>query len=240
MEVIGRVLVAAREAEESVRRTGGRQGEAVEVRRQEGRHRATERTDRADEGGRSASQHRGAIEGEGLRAKVGRAGGVEHVHTHVVGVGPDGEVRIIEEIRPEVKAIPIIGAGGIARGGNRNALVSDRRASGRTGELADHPAISQLIVKNDGITEAAGLAGAAEPAPKRDDAVRAEDGVAGSLVENLVAFVDHLHVLREADGAVGIGRGAAASDTGEGNAVEIKDGRGNAGREEVKNRTRSR
>ena len=135
-----------------------------------------------------------------------------------------------------MKAISIIGAGGIARGGNRNALIGDRRAPGRAGELADHPAIGQLIVKHDGIAEAASLACAAEAAPKRDDTVRSEDGVAGGFVEDLVTFVDHLHVLREADGAIGIGRGAAATDAGEGDAVEIKDRRGNAGREEVKNR----
>ena len=59
-------------------------------------------------------QHRGAIKGERLRAEKGRAGGIEHVHAHVVGVGPDAEVRIIEEVRAEVKAITIIGAGGVA------------------------------------------------------------------------------------------------------------------------------
>ena len=136
-----------------------------------------------------------------------------------------------------MKAIPIIGAGGIARGGNRHAFISDRRASGRAGELADHPAIGQLIIKHDRIAKAASLAGTAEPAPKRDDAIRAEDGVTSGFVENLVTFINHLYVLRQADGTVGIGRSAAATDTGERDAVEIKDRRGNAGREEMKNRT---
>ena len=237
MKVVGRVLVAAREAEESVRRAGGRQGETVEVGRQKGRNRAAERTDRTDEGRRSASQHRGTIERERLRTEVSRAGRVEHVHAHVVRVRPDGELGVIEVVRPKVETITIVGAGRVTRSGNGNTLVRDRRPSSRAGELADHPAIGQLIIKHDGITKAAGFAGAAEAAPKRDDTVRAEDGVTGGFVENLVTFVDHLHVLRQADGAVGIGRSAAATDTGEGDAVKVKDRRGNAGREEVKNRT---
>ncbi len=148
---------------------GAPAGGKVEPSRSAGRKGATERTertDRADESGGRTSQHRGAIESERLRTEIGRTGGIEHVHAHVVGVGPDREVRVIEEVRPEMKPITIIGAGGIARGGDSNALIGDRNAASRGRELGDDPTIGQLIVKDDGITGAARLAGAAEAAPE--------------------------------------------------------------------------
>ena len=166
MEVIDRVIPGIGKLDEGVRCARGWQGGAIEIGRQERRDRATERTDRADEGGGRTSQHRGAIEGERLRAEIGRAGGIEHVHAHVVGVGPDRQVRVIEEVRAEVKAITIIGAGGIARGGDSHAFIGDRRAAGRGRKLSDDPAIGQLIIEDDGIAGAARLAGAAEAAPE--------------------------------------------------------------------------
>src|SRR5262245_42092053 len=104
MEVIDRVIPGIWKLDEGVRCANGWQGRAVEIGRQERRDRAAERTDRADEGGRRTSQHGGAIEGERLRTEIYRAGRVEHVHAHVIGVGPDRKVRVIKEVRPEVKA----------------------------------------------------------------------------------------------------------------------------------------
>ena len=65
-----------------------------------------------------------------------------------------------------MKAITIIGAGGIARGGDSHAFIGDRRASGRGRKLSDDPTIGQLIIENDRITGAARLAGATEAAPE--------------------------------------------------------------------------
>ena len=106
-------------------------------------------------------------------------------------------MRVIEEVRPEVKAITIIGAGCVARGGDRDAFIGYRRASSRGGELSDHPTIGQLIIEDDRITGAAGLAGATEAAPERTDAIRPEDRVASGFVEDLVTFVHHLDILRQ-------------------------------------------
>ena len=147
---------------------GAPAGGRVKPSRSAGRKGATEPpgTDRANEGGWRTSQHCGAIEGERLRTEIGRAGGIEHVHAHVVGIGPVRKVRVVEEVRPEVKAITIIGAGCVTRGGNCDAFIGYRRASGRGGELSDDPTIGQLIIENDRITGAARLAGATEAAPK--------------------------------------------------------------------------
>ena len=145
-------------------------------------------------------------------------------------------MRIIEEIRPEVKPVTAISAGSIARGGNGHALVRDRRTPSRRGKLGNNPTIGQLVIENDGIAKAARLAGPAEAAPERRDAIRTEKGVTGGFVEDLEAFVDHLNVLRQANGAVCVRRSAAAADAREGNAVEAKDRHGNVRRKEAKQR----
>ena len=75
-----------------------------------------------------------------------------------------------------MEAITIIGAGSVARRGDRDAFVG--RDAG-AGELADEPTVSDLVVDNDGITEAARLANAAEAGKKSLDIERAEKGSAG-------------------------------------------------------------
>src|SRR5262245_32438253 len=147
MEVIDRVIPGNGKLYESVRFARGWQGEAIEIGREERRDRATERTDRADEGGGRTSQHGSAIEGERLWTEIHRAGGIEHVHAHVVGIRPDRKMRVIEEVRPEVKTITIIGAGCVTRGGDSHALIGYRDTPGRSRELSDDPTIGQLIIE---------------------------------------------------------------------------------------------
>ncbi len=98
VEMVDKVEIAVRETDKSVRRAVGRQGEAIEVRRQKWRDGGAERFDRADESRRITRQHRRAIERERLRPEIGGAGCVEHVHAHVISVGPDGEVRVIVKV----------------------------------------------------------------------------------------------------------------------------------------------
>ncbi|HAF14621.1 MAG TPA: hypothetical protein DCK99_13175 [Blastocatellia bacterium] len=98
VEVIRGVLATSWESYETIRRTGRRQRRAVQIGRQKGRDRAAERADRADEGGGRASQHRRAIERKRLRTEVSCAGGIEHIHAHVIAVGPDSELGIVEKV----------------------------------------------------------------------------------------------------------------------------------------------
>ena len=177
----------------------------------------------ADERGREAGEHLRPVEGEGLRAEEGRAGRVEHVHAHVVGVWPDGELGIVEEVCAEMKAIAVIRAGGIARDGDGDALVG--RDPGAC-ELADDPAVGELVVDHDRVAVAIGLANAAKAGPDRGDARRPQHRGTRGLVEDLIAFVDDLDVLRRAHLAIGVRRRAIARHTREGGAVEVQNGAG--------------
>ena len=77
--------------------------------------------------------------------------GIEHVHRHVVAIGPDAEMGIIEKVGAEVKAIAIVSAGGTRGRGDGDAFVG--RDPRRAGKLADKPAIGDLIVKDDRIAK---------------------------------------------------------------------------------------
>jgi hypothetical protein len=73
-------------------------------------------------------------------------------------------MRIIEEVGAEVKGIAIVSAGGIAGGRDSYAFIG-RRSSG---ELADEPAVGDMVVQDDGVATASG-ADAAETGPDRVD-----------------------------------------------------------------------
>ena len=94
----------------------------------------------------------------------------------------------------------------------------------RAGELGDDPAVGEMIVKDDWVASAIGLADAAEASPERSDPNWSQDRCAGCLVKDLIAFVHHLNVLSCPDDAVRIGRMAIARDTGIRDTVKIKDG----------------
>src|SRR5437016_11977392 len=130
-----------------------------------------------------------------------------------------------------MKAIAIVAAGGIGRGGNSDAFISDRAVTGGLGKLSDDPSIGQMVVKDNRIAVATSLAGAAETGPDGRDTIRSQDGVAGRFIEYLVALVNNLDVLRFTNRAVGIGRHAIATDTGEGDTVEIISGSRDVGRD---------
>src|SRR5262249_52131942 len=140
----------------------------------------------------SSGEHLGTIERERLRAEISGAGGIEHIHAHVISVWPDTEVRVIEEVRAEVKVITSPGAGRIVSRGNRNAFV--RRNAG-AGELSDDPAVRDLIVKHYRISEAARLANATKTAPERSNTDRPEQRSARGLIPYLHPFIDRLHIL---------------------------------------------
>ena len=63
-----------------------------------------------------------------------------------------------------MKAVAIVGAGGVARGGDGDALVRrDRRAR----ELADEPAVGELVIEHDRVALPVVCANAAKAGPDR-------------------------------------------------------------------------
>src|SRR5688572_23693195 len=179
-----------------------------------------------DESRRQSREHLRAIESERLWSKIRRRERVEHVHAHVIAVGPNAQVRIVEEVGTEMKVVTMIRAGGVASGRDGDALVS---RNGNAGELRDDPAIGELIVKHDRISTVIELTNTAEALPDGGDGGWAKQLGPGAFVENLEAFVDHLHVLRRPDFTVGVGRCAVASDAGKLNAVEVHFSGGHRG-----------
>ena len=227
VEVEDLVNAGARPLHERARRARGRQRRAVQV---GGVVRILARADGdagAHEGRGIAGEHRRPVERERLRAEKRVARRVEDVHAHVIGVGPDGDVGIVEEVRAQVKAVAGISAGRVGRGGDGDALVC---RNGRPGELADEPAVGELVVEHDRVAVAGRLADAGEAGPERGDSHRPEDGGARRLVEDLEAFIDDLDVLRQAHLAVRVGGRAVAHHARERDAVEVQYGGGHGRR----------
>src|SRR2546421_10473286 len=104
-------------------------------------------------------------------------------------------MRVVEEVRAEVEAVAVPAASRVARRRAGDALV--RRAR-RSSELRDHPAVRDLVVEDDRVAVACGLADAAEAAPERRDPGRAVERGARRLAEDLEALVHDLDVLRGA------------------------------------------
>src|SRR4051794_19352021 len=107
-----------------------------------------------------------------------------------------------------MESVTIPGTSRIVGRRNSNALV---RRHG-TGELADHPSIRDLIVKNDRVAVASGLAETTEAGPNGNDARWPKNGSARIFIEDLIAFVDHLDILGRADLAIGIRRSTVTRD----------------------------
>src|SRR5581483_1917824 len=118
-----------------------------------------------------------------LRPDVGlRAGRAEDVRREVVAVGPDAQLRVVEEVRAQVEAVAVPRARRVARLRDGDALVR-RDVVPVDGELAHEPAVGELVVEHDGVAGAAALAEAAETAPERADPDWAEQRGARRLVE---------------------------------------------------------
>jgi hypothetical protein len=186
------VDTAARKGDERIGGADRRSHRTVEVAGQEGRLRPSSRDSWSDKSGGQAGEHSRAVKGEGLWPEKDGASRVEHVHGHVVAVGPDAEMRIIKKVGAEVKGIAIVSAGGIRGGGDGDALVG---WGPRTGELADKPAVGDMVVEHDGVAIAISLADTAEAGPDRGDGSRPKDRRTGCLVKDLIAFVHNLNVL---------------------------------------------
>ena len=101
-------------------------------------------------------------------------------------------MRVIEKVAAEMKGITIVGPGSIRAGRDGDALV---RWNGRPGELANQPAIGDVIVKDDGIAVAIALADATKAGPDRGDGRWPQNRCTRRLIKDLIAFVHHLNVL---------------------------------------------
>src|SRR2546421_11646706 len=118
MEMESPISSSARKFYEGRRRAGRRRCRSIEISRQVNVLRRTTGGARANERCRQSRQHLCAVEREWLRAEECCARCIEHIHAHVIGVGPNSEVRIIEEVIAEVERGTVVRTRGIACRGN--------------------------------------------------------------------------------------------------------------------------
>ena len=85
---------------------------------------------------------------------------------------------------------------------DRNAVVVDRPTRG---ELAEEPAILQLVIQYDRIAGGIGAIRDREPGPERTS-VHWPDKLIAVLVVNSEDEIDHLHIVVRSYFAVGVGR----------------------------------
>lgn len=216
------------ERDKRIRSASSRQDCPVEITRQEGSLTSSSCNSRGDKGGSQAAEHFRPLKGESLGAEESCAGGIKHVHGHVVTVRPDTKMWIIEEVATEMKPIAIVSAGGIRGCRDSNTLIGWRR----TGELAYEPPVGGLVVNDNRVATAIGFADPAKAGPNGANCSRPKDRRPGGLIKDLIAIVHHLHVLGQTYGAVGIGRRTVAGDTWKWDPIKIKDGGGHRFRDQ--------
>ena len=170
-------------------RPRGRRRRAVEVGR--GQHLEAERIQRGRRealvGRGGAGEHVGSVE----RVDRGRA----FVRAEVVGVGPDGVLRVVRELGEREDVVVPAAADRVRRLRHVDAQVVARR-----GELGDQPALRELVVEHDRVA-AARRAGAGA-AQRRERERAGDDGAVGLVVDRVVrgaAAVDGLDVVGRAD-----------------------------------------
>ena len=173
------------------------------------------------DGGRSPGQHLLALKCPHVEATVGKP----TLGSHVIAVRPHadlGIVRIYWIARRVVgrKRIQVPSAGDRVVGsgdGDALAIVGGRVHC----ELADQPAIRQMVVSNDRIAIVVGLARPAEAVPQRVDGRGAGQQIA-VLVINGKGRIYRLNVVGRADGAHRVG----GYEAGGRDAVEVAGHRG--------------
>ena len=143
-----------------------------------------------DDAGRLAEEHLAPLEGEHADSGRGLRVRRELVGHHVVAVGPDADLRVVEEdVGAEVELVEVVRAGRVAgrRDGDALAvLVVARLTRGRGDELRDQPSPGDLVVDDDWISVVVDLALAVRVRPELvDRRGRAQDG-AGLRVDGEV------------------------------------------------------
>src|SRR5688572_28365087 len=119
-----------------------------------------------------------------------------------------------------MKAVAVPTTSGVARGRDCYAFIG---GNADAGELANDPAVGELIVKHHRISGSCRLARSTEARPNTLNTHRPEYRSARSFVEDLKSFVNHLHVLRRSHLAVGIRRRAVAANTWERDTVKVEN-----------------
>ena len=108
---------------------------------------------------RIADQHLGTVKRKHARLLKRRTGLVELVVGHVVAIGPQAELRIVVElVVRHLEVVQVVRASrvGRLRDGNELVIVGVRQRA----ELADQPAIGELVVQHDRIAVVRRTAGA--------------------------------------------------------------------------------
>jgi hypothetical protein len=192
------------ESDDVVGSSCGRSRGPVEARWKEA---SVNAADRSREGllvGGLSVDHPRAVEGRNARSVEGRAARIELVGRHVVPVRPDRELRVVREIGVGER-VPVIGAGWVGSGRDRDTEQIGAGAGAGDRELGDQPAVRELVVEDAGIAVVVGLAEAAESGPDGVDRPGAVKQRSGLGVDG-EARVDGLDVVVGPDGTVRIGR----------------------------------
>jgi hypothetical protein len=172
---------------------------SVHVRRKRSSH-ARQRTETLRGRGSSREHRRTVVRADFTAHKVIAT---EHVVGDVVGIRPDGKLRIIGKVGEGVR-VSVIGARRVAGGRDRQAFLVGRR---RNRKLRKDPTVGPPVVFDDGIAVVVGLASAAETAPEgvaRDRSVKH----GSAPIENREVRVDDLHVVVRTDVSVRVRRRA--------------------------------
>ena len=171
------IQVVGAEVHQVIRRTRGRRGGAIQIRRQQAAYRRP--LLEANLRGCGSGQHGGAVVGASIGPyKRGAAG--KHVKGYVVSIGPHRHLRVVVEVAV-LERIAIVGSSCVRGSRDRDALQVRR---GGNGELAEDPALSQLVVDHDGVAVIVGLAAAAKSGPDSVSRSRSGNQSACGLVED--------------------------------------------------------
>ena len=154
-------------------------------------------------GGGITIEHLAAL--EDVRSRASPTVADKQVGCHIVAIGPDAELGVVVHLGVAgLELVAMVSSSGVARLRDSNTLVEGTVGKVGQGELANQPAVSHLIIKNNGIAIIGVFAGAAKTGKQRV--------VVGGAVEQIARFVinsegevDYLHIVIGADRTRGVG-----------------------------------